>query len=311
MHPLLSLGVAFLLFSATLKVGQDDPDDKKRQAELNRERQKLEHNLNLASQAIAKIAGENVIACTKFRSSVEESPEVGNTETAMNAVCQVFLRNGLLLYPLEDERPLRVTYKSGKLPPGLHLSSDDLKYVQSKKKNKFVLQPQFSASESILSITLTLFDLEKGTAPFSTKVAALPFKSLTLEETCTLDTLPFLNMKILMLAAAYFGRQVDTGECFDLPAKAISDNGGRMNHYEFGTSIKWEDALPGDVVTFGKGGATGGHVMVLYKWNKVRGKATMLHQNWNGNRFVGFGKLGDTEANKKGQEFALWRPIRE
>jgi len=307
----ISLAAAFILLSSLQTAGQDEPTDKKRQADLKRERQTLEHNLGLASQAIAKIAGENVIACTKFRSSVEESPEVGNTEAAMNAVYQVFLRNGLLLYPLEEERSLSVTYKSGKLPPGLLLSTEDLKYVQSKKKNKFVLQPQFSASESILSITLTLFDLEKGNAPFSTKVATIPIKSLTVEEICTLDTLPFLNMKILMLAAAYFGKQVDSGECLDLPAKAISENGGRMNHYEFGTSIKWEDALPGDVVTFGKGGSTGGHVMVLYKWNKVRGKATMLHQNWNGNRFVGFGKLGDTEANKKGQEFALWRPIRE
>ena len=81
-----------------------------------------------------------------------------------------------------------------------------------------------------------------------------------------------------MLASAFFGKKVDTGECLDLPARAIVDNGGRMNHYEFGINTKWEDGLPGDVVTFGKGGATGGHVMVLYKWNKVRGKATMLHQ---------------------------------
>jgi hypothetical protein len=286
---------------------QDDPEGKKRQADLRRERQILQSNLTLASQAVVKFTKEGVVACTDLRATAEATSETFSLAPLTGAFYQVFLRDGALVYPLEEERKLDVKYKGGKLPPGVLLSAEDLKVLE-KRKVKFLLQPQVSVAEAEVTLTLTLFDLAKGGVLLSNKVASLPVKRLPLEELCAIDALPEMNVKILQLAAAYFGRQVDSGECYDLPAKAIRDNGGRHNHYEFGTGVAWEEGKPGDVITFGTSGATGGHVMVLYKWNKVRSKAMTLHQNWNGNRFVGFGLLGHTEQVKKDQKFALWRP---
>ena len=295
-----------LLVLATVAVPgtQDVAEAKKRQADLRRERQILQSNLTLASQAVIKFSKDAVIACTDLRTTPEKEFDPA---PLAGAFYQVFLREGALVFPLEEERKLDVKYKAGKLPPGILLSAEDLKVLE-KRKVKFLLQPQVSVSEAEVTLTLTLFDLAKGGVLMSNKVASLPVKKLPLDELCAIDALPEMNVKILQLAAAYFGRQVDSGECYDLPAKAISDNGGRLGGYEFGTNVEWDDGKPGDVITFGTSGATGGHVMVLYKWNKVRSKAMTLHQNWNGNRFVGFGLLGHTEMTKQGQKFALWRP---
>lgn len=304
---LLTCAMGLLSISGAWSDRQDDSSRKKRQAELKRQRVELEHDLTSAAQAVLKIAGESVVACTELRPAVKPVAVGGKTELIQSAMFQVLLREGLLAFPLEDERKIDVKYKAGKLPPGLLLSADDLKFLNGRKIT-FVLQPQFSTGDSKISVVLSLFDLKTGSLVWSTKVASIGAKGFLLEEICALDVLPTMNAKILMLASAYFGRQVDRGECWDLPAKAINSNGGTVNSYTFGKSIPWEEGRPGDVITFGKDGRSGGHVVVLHKWNKVRSKAMILHQNWNGNRFVGMDSLGNIEENKKGQEFALWRP---
>jgi hypothetical protein len=132
------------------------------------------------------------------------------------------------------------------------------------------------------------------------------FKALA--ELCGAEILPARNVKVLSFAAANLGRQVDRGECWDLAANPVKASGGKVQGYDFGDSIPWEQGKPGDVVTFGTGGSTGGHVMVLFRWARNRSTATILHQNVGGVRKVMLDPLGGVESSKAGQPFALRRP---
>ena len=172
----------------------------------------------------------------------------------------------------------------------------------------FALAPALVVKDSGSTVTLDAYDLEKVQVALQTGVGPIPTKKFPLADLCSPEILPPLNLKVISFAAAHFGQQVDRGECWDVPANPIRANGGRVNGYNFGREIKWEEGRAGDVITFGTSGETGGHVVVLFRWTKNKADATILHQNVNGVRKVMFGNLGSVETNKAGQKFALWRP---
>jgi len=282
-------------------------DAGKKPGDVQKAQTALEQSAVQAAQAMLKVFKDDRVAMVDLRPAVENPAASANAPLLQNFLLQVFLREGVLVFPCEQEHKLEVKYKDGKLPKGILLGSDDLKSL-GEKKVRYALVPVLVAKDSGSAVTIDAYDLEKVQVALQTGVGPIPTKKIPLTELCSAEILPPLNLKVISFAAAHFGQQVDRGECWDVPANPIRASGGRVDGYNFGKEIKWEDGRAGDVITFGTSGETGGHVVVLFRWTKNKSDATILHQNVNGVRRVMFGNLGSVETNKAGQKFALWRP---
>lgn len=270
---------------------------------LQKARTALEQSAVAAAQALAKIAKDERVACVDLRPSLENPAAAANCPPLHEYLIGALHKEGVLAFSMEKERKLDIPYKKGKLEGGLPLSDVELKSL-SERKVRFALMPRLVPKDGNCAVMFDVFDLQKGAVALSSDFGPVPTKSWPMGLICEAPPLPAMNTKILGFAAANFDKQVDRGECWDLPANPIKASGGRVEGYTFGREVKWEEAKPGDVVTFGTSGATGGHVMVLFRWNANRKAATILHQNVGGVRRVMFGTLGD----EGGQRFAVWRP---
>lgn len=288
--------VVLVTLVATLAAPQADP-------KLDKARKALEQSASASAQELAKIAKDERVACVDLRPSIENPAAAANCPVLHDYMLGAFHKEGILAFSLEKERKLDVPYKKGKLEAGLPLPADVLKTL-SERKVRYALMPRLVPKDGNCVVTFDVFDLQKPGVALSSGFGPLPTKSWPLKTICEPGPLPAMNTKVLGFASANFDKQVDRGECWDLPANPIRAAGGRVDGYTFGREVKWEDAKPGDVVTFGTSGATGGHVMVLFRWNANRKSATILHQNVNGVRRVMLGTLGD----EGGQRFAVWRP---
>jgi hypothetical protein len=282
-------------------------DAAKKPSDLQKAQTALEQSAVQAAQSLLKTCKEERVAMVDLRPSVENAAASANAPALQEFLLQVFLREGVLVFPFEKDHPLDVKFKDGKLPKGILLGADDLKTL-GERKVRYALVPVLVAKDSGSAVTIDAYDLEKVQIALQTGVGPIPTKKFPLNELCSAEILPPLNLKVISFAAAHFGLQVDRGECWDVPANPIRANGGRVDGYNFGKEIPWEEGRAGDVITFGTSGETGGHVVVLFRWTKNRADATILHQNVNGVRKVMFGNLGSVEKNKAGQKFALWRP---
>jgi hypothetical protein len=283
-------------------------DAGKKPSDLQRARTGLELGAAQAAQAIAKVVKEEPVALVDLRPSAESPDGAANAELLQGLLLQVFLKEGILLFPYEQERKLDVKYtKEGKLPRGPLLGAEDIKTLLG-RKIRYALVPQLVERDSGATVPMTLYNLETLQPAGAAALGSIPTKKFPLSDLCGSEILPSMNVKVLSFAAAWFGRQVDRGECWDLPAVPIRANKGRVDGYVFGKETPWEQGRAGDVITFGTDGATGGHVVVLYKWTPKRADATILHQNVGNVRRVMLGNLGGVESRKAGQKFALWRP---
>lgn len=300
-----ALAAALLALAATDAPALQDAGRKP--TELQKAQTALEQSAVQAAQAMLKVFKDDRVAMVDLRPAVENPAAAANAPLLQNHLLQVFLREGILVFPYEQGKKLDVRYKDGKLQKGILLGDADLKAL-AEKKVRYALVPTLVAKESSSAVTLDAYDLEKVQPALQTGVGPIPTKKWPLTELCAAEILPPLNLKVISFAAAQFGQQVDRGECWDVPANPIRANGGRVDGYTFGKEIPWEEGRAGDVITFGTSGATGGHVVVLFRWTKNKADATILHQNVGGVRKVMFGNLGSVEANKAGQKFALWRP---
>jgi hypothetical protein len=299
--------IAAVLLAVAATEAPARQDAGKKPSELQKAQTALEQSAVQAAQAMLKVFKDDRVAMVDLRPSADNPAAAASAPTLQNFLLQVFLREGVLVFPYEQEHKLDVKYKDGKLPKGPLLGADDLKSL-GEKKVKYALVPALVVKDSGSTVTLDAYDLEKVQVALQTGVGPIPTKKYPLADLCSAEILPPLNLKVISFAAAHFGQQVDRGECWDVPANPIRANGGRVDGYNFGKEIKWEDGRAGDVITFGTSGETGGHVVVLFRWTKNKAEATILHQNVNNVRKVMFGNLGSVETNKAGQKFALWRP---
>jgi len=306
-----ALGIRFWFAAALLALATAEAparqDSAKKPGELQKAQMALEQSAVQAAQAMLKVFKDDRVAMADLRPSVDNPAAAASAPTLQNFLLQVFLREGVLIFPVEQEHKLDVKYKDGKLPKGPLLGADELKSL-GEKKVRYALVPALVVKDSGSTVTFDAYDLEKVQVALQTGVGPIPTKKFPLADLCSAEILPPLNLKVISFAAAHFGQQVDRGECWDVPANPIRAAGGRVDGYNFGKEIKWEDGRAGDVITFGTSGETGGHVVVLFRWTKTKADATILHQNVNGVRKVMYGNLGSVEANKAGQKFALWRP---
>ena len=299
------MAVALLAWVATdAPARQDAP---KKPGELQKAQAALEQSAVQAAQTLLKVFKDERAALVDLRPAAENAALASELPQLQSFLLQVFLREGVLLYPYEQDKKLEGRYKDGKLVKGMPLGRDDLKSL-AEKKVKYAVVPVLVLKDSGCAVLIDAYDLDKAQAAASTGVGPLPTKKFPLPELCAAEILPPLNLKVIEFAAAHFGQQVDRGECWDVPAHPIRAEGGKVDGYNFGKEIKWEEGRAGDVVTFGTSGETGGHVVVLFRWTKNKADATILHQNVGGVRKVMFGNLGSVETNKAGQKFALWRP---
>ena len=282
-----------------------DAAERRRLADLQKERAKLERNATRAAQGVGATVQREALAWADLRPVAEGAEGAANAALLERALLQVFLREGVLVYPFEEERRLEVTYERGKLRGSL-LSDDDVAFLLGRGFS-FVALPLLEQRRSSYSVSLDVIDLRTG-RKVSVSLPAVSAKAAPLQEVCALEALPSRNVKVLTFAAGNLGRQVDRGECWDLPAVPVQKDGGRVRGYDFGQEVAWEHARPGDVITFGASGAAGGHVVVLFKWAESRAAAWVLHQNWGKQRTVRVDSLGSVEANKPGQELRVWRP---
>jgi hypothetical protein len=275
--------------------------------DLQKAQTALEQSAFQAGQAMLKAFKDEPVAWLDLRPAVENAAASANVPLLQGFLLQAFLKEGVLLFPFEQERKLDVKYKDGKLAKSIWLGADDLK-VLSDRKVKYFIVPQLLARDSGSAVTMTAYDVDKAQVALESGVGPIPTKKFPLTALCANEILPPLNVHVLTFAAANFGRTVDRGECWDVPAHPLHADGAKVDGYAFGKEISWETGLPGDVITFGTSGATGGHVVVLFRWAKARAEATLLHQNWNNKRLIMIANLGMVETNKPGQKFALWRP---
>jgi hypothetical protein len=302
MRALAALLLLLLVAAADLRAA-DEPT-----ADVAAARLALKRGLAQAAQQILKATQDGVVAMADLRPAAES--EDGSDHAAAlqkSALVPALLREGVLLLPFEGDHPVTVTYKNGKLPAGILLGPEDGKYVIGRGA-RFLIVPQLIERKDVFSIALDLYDLSKGAKSLTTGVGGLSTKKVGIDDAAPIDALPARNVAVLLFAVAHFGEQVDRGECWDLAAHPVRENGGDVQGYVFGTEVPWERALPGDVVTFGTSGESGGHVTVLFRLGKTRADATILHQNYNGIRKVGLGSLGAVEGGKAGQRLAVWRP---
>jgi len=303
--------VAAATLLGVLAFGAEAParqDGGKKLNELQKAQLVLEASAAQAAQEIAKTLKQEPLALVDLRPAIDNPAAAANAPSLQNYVMEVFLKEGLLAFAYEQEHKLDVKYsKDGKLPRTLPLQASDVKTLLDRKV-RYALVPQLVAKDGGSAVTLDLYSLENLQLAGGAAIGPIPTKKFPLAALCSAEVLPPLNVKVLSFAAANFGRQVDRGECWDLPAVPIRDAKGKVDGYVFGKEVPWEQGKAGDVITFGTSGATGGHVVVLYKWTAKRAEATILHQNVNNVRKVMLGNLGSVESGKAGQKFALWRP---
>jgi hypothetical protein len=108
--------------------------------------------------------------------------------------------------------------------------------------------------------------------------------------------MPPVNEAILEFAFAHLGQQVEDGECASLAVAALKAARGQPIQYE-GKTYRWGKALPagatavgGDIVQlegahFSNGNSAGHHTQII-RCPLGPGRYQILHQNFNGRRFV-------------------------
>ena len=299
--------VLFLVSARDAACRPDAEAEQRQQAEREKARGRFAQRIDAAIGALAPLTAGTAVASLAVRPLVEGDASGNDAAVLESALAQRFLSAGLLVYPCERERKIEVKYEAGRLPKGPLASVADLSALAAKGVT-WLLVLRLVPDDLGASLHVELYDLRTRKKALKADVGPIPTRRFTMAEICGPDIVPPRNLRILQFAAEHFGRGVDRGECWDLPAVPIKADGGSVNGYAFGTEVPWQDGRAGDVITFGTNAETGGHVVLLLHWDADRSKATILHQNWGGNRTVMLAPLRDVERYKPGQALRLWRP---
>src|SRR5436190_1430917 len=94
---------------ASAGAASDARQDKK-PGELQKAQTQLEASAVQAALAIAKVVKEERVAVVDLRPAVENAAASANAPVLQNFVMQVFLKQGLLVFPVEPERKLDPKY---------------------------------------------------------------------------------------------------------------------------------------------------------------------------------------------------------
>jgi hypothetical protein len=299
---------ALLLGSAEARGGPDPGAEQRRQAEREKVQGKLSKAADAAIEAVSGAVGNARVACLDLRPFLDDPAAHRDAATLQASLYQRFLAAGVLLFPCEKSRKFDVKYEYGKLPPKGPLIPDAEVPALTSQGVGWLLVGRLLPDDAGGTARLELYDLRTHKQAMRADLGSLPTKRFPMAEVCGPERIPPRNLRILEFAVENLGRAAGSGECWDLPAIPIQADGGSVQGYNFGKLIPWEEGRPGDVLTFGESGATGGHVVVVLRWEKERSRASILHQNWGGSRVVMLAANSDVEPFKPGQAPRLWRP---
>jgi len=266
-------------------------------AQVKAEQELVSKNLKALGQLLEKSTKCKVVALVDVRAEKESDENTASAKLLQSDLLQALLGQGILVFPLEEDHKLEPKRANGSLPSGLLYTQEDAAYLKKEKKADLILTPRLDVAKTACSLNIEIRDLTSAAVVTAT---ALPvsFSKVPLAKSCAVEVLPELNVKVLAFAAGHIGRQVDRGECWDLPATPLRAREIMVQGYNFGKKVKWEEALPGDVLT------STHHVMVLVKPTADKRSAVILHQNFNNLRSV---VLDHRPANLAG-EITVWRP---
>ncbi len=160
-----------------------------------------------------------------------------------------------------------------------------------------------------------------GFIRISSNVFLIPSEIHFLSSQC--ETIPELNQKIIELVRQQIGKTVGRGECWDLAALVLNQNGAKWDgRFTFGRKVdsKNECIFPGDIIQFEgvkirytKGRTvytvTMDHHTAVIQEVKAKGIFVLAHQNTgNSGRKVGLSDL-DLKTIIKGK-YQIYRPAR-
>jgi hypothetical protein len=280
-----------------LRAADSAPEAAPDAAQVKAEQEKLAGNFKILAQALEKSIKGKVVAMADVRAE-NESADSPAIKLLQSDLLQALMLRGIIVFPFETERKLTPKRTNGKLATGILFAREDADFLKSERKADLILTARADISKTTCTLRVELRDLATVAVLSDTALPAISFDKVPLVNSCELDLLPRMNRVVLGFAAGNIGRKIDRGECWDLPAVPMREQSIRIRDYTFGKKVKWDDALPGDVLT------TSHHVMVLVKPAPDRKTAVILHQNTNGQRFVVLDRLPGTLA----PEVTVWRP---
>src|SRR5579883_2158465 len=117
------LGLAAALLALAAAPAPARQDAARKPSELQKAQQALEQSAVQADR----------VAMLDLRPAVENAAASANAPALQDHLLEVFLREGVLVFPFERERKLDVKYKDGRLPKGLLLGADDQKALGERK----------------------------------------------------------------------------------------------------------------------------------------------------------------------------------
>src|SRR5262249_10545780 len=108
-----------LLLAMTAPEAPARQDAGKKPGELQRAQSAMEQSAVQAAQSMLKTFRDERVALVDLRPAVENAAASANAPILQSFLLQVFLREGVMVFPMEQDRKLDVKYKDGKLPKGI------------------------------------------------------------------------------------------------------------------------------------------------------------------------------------------------
>jgi hypothetical protein len=233
---------------------------------------------------------------------VSETPQVDRNASAINdRLLQALLLDSMLVVPLASDSELTYRDADGEFSKRILLGASNLKHLRDELSLSCVIICLVSKTRGKYSMALEWLDLRKGRQLGRVRIPL--FKEGEARVLSSIELLPPRNVEILVHAASHFGKTAGRGECWDLPAEPLKKAGFSVRGYDFGTSVPWSEALPGDVLTIDNGKSR--HVMVLLEPGKEMRQSRILHQNWNRKRTVMCMRF---PSKYPPEDITIWRP---
>lgn len=255
-----------------------------------------------AAQHFSQLIGQGTVAITNTRPATDVEESLKTQAGFTTIVTQgSLLKVGVRAILIEKDRPLKPKYLKNRLKRGPQFTMEDALFMRDKKQVDFILQSRLAYTSKQYTIIWELFNV-KTQRPVD-NIRFPKFRDTELLKTASKwSYLPNSNICLLKFAKENIGKQIGRGECWDLPAVWLRQNGFVVKGYDFGTEVSIAESMPGDVLTIDANGHH--HVMLLAIPKPNLKGAKIYHQNTSGRRFV----VEDTFPMSMRNGIKVWRP---
>lgn len=229
-----------------------------------------------------------------------ESDEPGGFPVAdlERVLLEAMLARSLLIFAVDEDDELDIFDEEGRLSKRLVLGKPNITRLTKESTVTHLALVEVGEVRERIAATIELFGLERGRRTLAARL--LNSKPEDVESLREVTFLPMRNTAVLAYAIRNIGKQVDRGECWDLPAVPLKATGFSPPGYNFGRKVSWEEALPGDVLSIDN--EKYHHVMVLLKSAEKKTNARILHQG--GGLNVELARFPEQYVD----DIVVWRP---